>query len=188
MFPRRLSVVSAVIFTCICAREGDIFDRAIDPTTQLKSPYHMYDPSLFDMFTECAIDPSKQCGKTAVELPKSKSGLEKHSVDFMFLKSLIRLNASVAPERAKLFVVPVLYSLSIQHMCGDHISNYNQMHYVLNRLGHYREGFRNHLIIAVENSTCTYSPRLIHCNACRTLFSLTCTISGGGRIPRARSC
>lgn len=127
-----------------------IYDESININKYLSGSYYMYDPTLFDMTMKCTYSVFTDCSHSEPKPPSPH--IDKHTVDYLFIKTLIQLNASVVnPNDADLFVVPVLYSLSMDKLCGDHLHNIQQMFQVLHQLGHYKEGTRNHLIIAVSH-------------------------------------
>ena len=111
--------------------------------------YHLYDPQLFDMYTECITKLYRPC----------YSGHDfKHSLDVNFIEAMIALNQSVDPWDATLFIIPVLYdqvdggpkafchSLHAPRLVA-------QMYEVLHSLGYYKPGVRNHFVMADHYST-----------------------------------
>ena len=104
--------------------------------------YHLYDPNLFLMYTECLPLLNRPC---------FDSPIKKYSTDVVFLESLIALNRSVPPHEAELFVIPVFYNQADapNGPCfpqRDHMIA--QMYRTLEQQGHFKKGLRNHLLMA----------------------------------------
>ena len=135
VFVASLAVLSQGEFT--------LFDKA-EFERRPRVKYHLYDPQLFDMYSKCLPMLRRPCYGT---------NDHKHSVDVLFLESIIALNESVDPWDATLFVVPVLYSQldgGANAICRtlNAQEGIAQMYEVLHSLGHYKPGARNHFLVA----------------------------------------
>ena len=151
-------VVSAIILmqfplilTVMVARAAGHY--MFDETELLQSSrkpvkYHLYDPQLFLMYTDCLPLLHRPCFD-------SPFFLMKYATDVVFLESLIALNRSVPPHEAELFVIPVYYNQADVPAGScfpqrDHMIA--QMYSTLEQQGHYKRGFRNHLLMASHYS------------------------------------
>lgn len=109
--------------------------------------YHLYDPQLFTMYTECLPKLKRPC--------YSNSGYNNfvYMLDVLFLESIIALNQSVHPSEATLFIIPVFYNQATVpdfpcFQSGNELKHIAQMYEVLHSLGHYKPGVRNHFLMA----------------------------------------
>ena len=129
---------------------SNVTTALLDRTEYLKRPrvkYHLYDPQLFTMYTECLPKLDRPC--------YANQGYNTfvHSLDILFLESIIALNESVDPSEADLFIVPVFYNQATvtDYPCYRNWKDReltNQMYEVLRSLGHYKSGVRNHFLMA----------------------------------------
>jgi hypothetical protein len=104
--------------------------------------YHIYDPSLFKMFTNCKIP--------------NPINHYKHNLEIFFLNSILELTYNVSAEEADLYVVPVLFSQSKRGYCGNHKENIKDLQFVLNEQPYFITQHRNHLIVAVSKYFTTF--------------------------------
>ena len=133
----------------LVSSSGDIIDGLVDRTEYLKRPkvkYHLYDPQLFALYTECLPKLERPC--------YANHGFNSyfHTLDILFLEGIIALNESVDPSEADLFIVPVFYNQVTvpNHPCyhkGDEIEMILQMYEVLYAFGYYKPGVRNHFLM-----------------------------------------
>ena len=121
----------------LVSSSGDIINGLVDRTEylkRLKVKYHLYDPQLFALYTECLPKLERPC--------YANHGYNSyfHTLDILFLEGIIALNESVDPSEADLFIVPVFYNQVTvpNHPChhkGDEIEMILQMYEVLYAYG-----------------------------------------------------
>lgn len=139
------------------------FEKRLLPSIK----YHLYDPQLFHMYTQCLPILERPCYASKVY-----NGFI-YALDINFLEAIVALNQSVSPSEATLFIIPVFYNQvtapgnPCYHL--DRKALVAQMYEVLLSLGHYIPGERNHFLMAdhyasgltPEWDKFTYKPELI---------------------------
>ena len=98
-------LLSLVHFAIVaCETQFAILDESEYGRRLPKIRYHLYDPQLFLMYTECLPLLKRPCYSTRYKNEYF------HGLDMLFVEAIIALNQSVPPSEADLFVIPVFYN------------------------------------------------------------------------------
>ena len=114
-----------------------------------KIRYHLYNPQLFYMYTECLPLLRRPCYFNRMY------NVFSHGLDINFVEAIIALNQSVPPSEADLFIIPVFYNQATVWDMPCHTNDIkgtsrliNQMMQVLHSQGYYKPNVRNHFLMA----------------------------------------
>ena len=133
--------------------------------------YHLLDPSEFRMYARCLNDDPTRFGEDRA-IDGHANGVSdglKHSVDALFLRSLLARNDSVPAIDADIVIVPVLWSQSAHGFCGRHRHNMDDLIEALLRSPAYLGNMGTpHVIIKVRLTSCIAS------QASRAYLSVLC--------------
>ena len=150
MYVLKVFILFSLIFFAFGASEKPftILDASEYERRLPKVRYHLYDPQLFLMYTECLPVLRRPCYST-----RSKNEYF-HGLDMNFVEAIIALNQSVPPSEADLFIIPVFYNqaylwnMPCHTLPGGPSRLIDQMFKVLHSQGNYIAGMRNHFLMA----------------------------------------